>query len=83
MATTVCVNLCKFSSIAKGIKFYDVSMDDIQPGLVFYCQLEPDNVHDSNCIARMVDSVGQLGHLTREDASVLASLLLEGLSARG
>ena len=77
------VPLCKFSSLAKGIRFYDVSMAEVQPGLLFKCQLEATNIYGSNCIALMSDSLGKLGHLARDDASVLAPLLQEGYKARG
>ena len=77
------VPLCQFRSQARGIKFYDVPMSAVCLGVTFSCALELANDFDSNCIALMVGSSGKLGHLAREDASVLASLLREGFEARG
>lgn len=75
--------LCQFKSQARGIRFYDVPMPAVCFGVTFSCQLEPSNHYDSNCIALMVGSSSKLGHLAREDAGVLASLLQEGFEARG
>jgi hypothetical protein len=77
------VPLCQFRSQARGIRFYDVPMSSVCAGVTFTCELEPTSHYDSNCIALMVGSSSKLGHLAKEDASVLASLLREGFAARG
>ena len=77
------VSLCQFTSQARGIKFYDVPMSAVRLGVTFTCSLEPTNYFDTNCIALMVGSSCKLGHLAKEDAIVLASLLHQGFEARG
>ncbi len=63
--------------------FYDVPMSAVCSGVTFSCTPDPTNHFDSNCIELTVGSSSKLGHLAREDASFLASLLREGFEARG
>ena len=79
------VSLASFSSQARGIKFYDVSTSSICVGDRLEFRLEPSNKWDSNCIALWLarSPPKMLGHLAREAASQLASLLRCGLSASG
>ena len=82
MSVSIC-QLASFTSQARGIKFYDVSASRFVVGRKFYCQLEPSNAYDSNCIALWVDSHCMLGHLAREAANCLAPLLRQGFEASG
>ncbi len=77
------VPLCQFRSQARGIKYYDVPMSAVCLGVTFSCVPDPINLFDSNCIDLMGESSDKLGHLAKEDASVLAPLLREGFEARG
>ena len=74
--------LCQFISQARGIDFYDVPKSAVCSGVTFSCALDPTDKYD-NRIALTVESSGKLGHLAKEDASVLAPHLREGFEARG
>ncbi len=75
--------LASFLSQARGIKFYDASLSSLNIGDAFVCQLEPSNPHDTNCIGLFLEPDVKLGHLAREDAITLSSLLREGFEAKG
>jgi hypothetical protein len=75
--------LASFSSQARGIQFYGAPLSSINVGKTFVCELEPLNPYDPNCIGLYFEPDVKLGHLAREDASPLSSLLREGFQARG
>lgn len=75
--------LASFQSQARGIKFYDAPHSSLHIGDSFVCQLEPSNPYDANCIGLFLEPEVKLGHLTREDATILSSLLREGFEAKG
>ena len=78
--------LASFLSSVRGVRFYDVNVSSVREGGRVALQLEPTNVHDSNCVAVYFRSSffsDMLGHLAREDAAYLAPLLRSGLFATG
>lgn len=81
MAVAV-VDLVSFTSLVRGIKFYDVSTSTIRVGDYVCLCPEPYNPHDNNCIAVWMGP-RMLGHLSRDVACFLAPLLSSGVSASG
>ena len=41
--------LASFLSSVRGVRFYDVNVSSVREGGLVALQLEPTNVHDSNC----------------------------------
>ena len=69
--------LAAFSSLARGIKFYNVPN-----GMILHYRLEPTNGYHSNCVALLLSSPSMmLGHLAGEAACHLAPLLSCGFVA--
>lgn len=75
--------LASFVSQARGILFYDAPISSLNVGHTFVCHLEPSNPHDPNCVALFMEPDVKLGHLAKEDAGSLSTLLREGFEARG
>ena len=75
--------LASFISQARGIMFYDVSLSSLTIGTTFTCQLEPFNPRDANCIGLFLEPDVKLGHLAKEDAAILSTLLQESFWAKG
>ena len=76
------LDLVSFTSLVRGIKFYNVSTSAVCVGdFVSLCP-EPYNPHDNNCIAVWMGP-RMLGHLSRDVACCLAPLMSSGVSASG
>ena len=68
--------LAAFSSLARGIKFYNMPTGMIQVGDSLYCRLELTNRYHSDCVALWLSWPSMvLGHLAGEATCHLAPLL--------
>ena len=81
MAGAAVCELASFSSQARGIKFYEVSISEINVGDHVHLNLEPDNNWDSNCIALMIAYSSRQKNLAREASCHLSHLISAGFQA--
>ena len=75
-------DLLSFFSQARGIKFYNAPLASLHVGSMFFCEREPSNSYDANCIGLFLEPGVKLGHLAREDAIIFSSLLRERFEAK-
>ncbi len=75
--------LAYFCAVARGIHFYDFSLEEVVAGLRFGCEREPLHAKDPNSIRLGCGPAGTLGHLGREASAHLAPLLDAGFDAHG
>ena len=63
----------------RGLQFYKENAQSIDIESTIILQRQPDNEHDENAIAAYNEAQQQLGHIAKEQAAILASLMDENI----